>query len=168
VRLAEDSLRIEPLSAMHDRTAFDCGNEHLNRYLRTLASQDVRRRVARVFVAVMPVEPSRIVGFFTLSAAWIAASDLPPETAKRLPRHPVPAAPIGRLAVDRSFARRGFGSILLADAVKKTITAAEAVAITVVVVDPIDETARAFYQAFGFRSLLGPKPHMFLALPRAD
>src|SRR6202040_2060836 len=108
-----------------------------------------RRGVARVFVAVTPEEPKRIAGFFTLSAAWVLASDLPPEVAKRLPRHPIPAALVGRLAVDNSFARRGLGSILLADAVKKTMTAAETVAMTVVVVDPIDDSARAFSSAFG-------------------
>jgi len=97
----------------------------------------------------------------------VVASDLPPEVAKRLPRHPIPAALVGRLAVDRGFARRGLGSILLADAVKKTMTAAETVAMTVVIVDPIDETARAFYAAFGFRCLQGPRQQMFLTLPGA-
>lgn len=94
--------------------------------------------------------------------------NLPPEVAKRLPRHPIPAALVGRLAVDNSFARRGLGSILLADAVKKTMTAAETVAMTVVVVDPIDDSARAFYSAFGFRSLQGPQQRMFLTLPRTN
>jgi len=114
----------------------------------------------------MPEEPKRIAGFFTLSAAWVVASDLPPEVGKRLPRHPIPAALVGRLAVDAGFARRGLGSILLADAVKKTIAAAETVAMTVVIVDPIDDAARAFYGALGFRSLQGPQQRMFLTLPR--
>jgi GNAT superfamily N-acetyltransferase len=165
VRLSDRSVRIEPLGSDHDRAAFDCGNESLDRYIRTQASQDTRRGIARVFVAVTPEEPRRIAGFFTLSAAWVIASDLPPETAKRLPRHPIPAALVGRLAVDRGFARRGLGSILLADAVKKTMAAAEKVAMTVVVVDPIDDDARAFYAAFGFRSLQGPRQQMFLMLP---
>jgi ribosomal protein S18 acetylase RimI-like enzyme len=116
----------------------------------------------------MPEEPKRIAGFFTLSAAWVVASDLPPEVAKRLPRHPIPAALVGRLAVDSGFARRGLGGILLADAVKKTMAAAETVAMTVVIVAPIDDAARAFYAAFGFRSLQGPRRHMFLTLPRTS
>jgi GNAT superfamily N-acetyltransferase len=167
VKLSDNSVRIEPLGSSHDRTAFSCASDDLDRYIRTQASQDTRRGVARVFVAIMPEEPKRIAGFFTLSAAWVATSDLPPEVAKRLPRHPIPAALVGRLAVDRAFARRGLGSILLADAVKKTMAAAETVAMTVVIVDPIDDTARAFYAAFGFRSLRGPQQQMFLTLPRA-
>jgi ribosomal protein S18 acetylase RimI-like enzyme len=165
VRLADASVRIAPLAPDHDRAAFGCGNEILDRYFKTQASQDMRRGIARVFVATTPEEPRRVAGFFTLSAAWVVASDLPPEVAKRLPRHPIPAALIGRLAVDSRFARRGLGSILLADAVKKTIAAAATVAMTVAIVDPIDDAARAFYAAFGFRSLQGPRQQMFLTLP---
>jgi hypothetical protein len=37
---------------------------------------------------------------------------------------------------------------------------------TVVIVDPIDDAARAFYAAFGFCGLQGPRQQMFLTLPR--
>jgi GNAT superfamily N-acetyltransferase len=167
MKLADNSFRIEPLGADHDRAAFSCGNESLDRYVRTQASQDARRGVARIFVAVMPEEPKRFAGFYTLGAAWVTASELPADVAKRLPRHPIPAALVGRLAVDLGFARRGLGSILLADTVKKTMAAAETVAMAVVIVDPIDDAARAFYSAFGFRSLQEPKSYMFLMVPRA-
>lgn len=160
------SIRIGPLGNVHDRAAFSCGKEPLDRYIRQQATQDIRRGVASVFVAVTPELPERILGFFTLSAASIVPSDLPPETAKQLPRHPVPAALIGRLAVDRSVARRGLGAILLAEAMQKAMIAAEIVAMSAIVVDPIDDEARSFYSAFGFRSLHGPQQRMFLALAR--
>jgi ribosomal protein S18 acetylase RimI-like enzyme len=96
----------------------------------------------------------------------VVASDLPAVLAKRLPRRPIPAARVERLAVDNSFGRRGLGSILLVDAMKRAMAAAETVAMTVVVVDPINDAARAFCTAFGFRSLQGPQPRMFLTLPR--
>jgi GNAT superfamily N-acetyltransferase len=165
VKFADGSVRIEPLVPGHDRAAFSCGNAVLDRYLREQATQDSRRNVARVFVAVTPDRPERIAGYFTLSATSVAASDLAPELAKRLPRYPIPAALIGRLAVDRSFGRRGLGSILVADAIGKAMAAMETLAITVVVVDPIDEDARAFYAAFGFRELEGQQRRMFSMLP---
>ena len=71
-------------------------------------------------------------------------------------------------AVASAFARRGLGSILLADAVKKTMAAARTGAMTVVIVDPIDDAARAFYGTFGFRSLQGQRQQMFLTMPRAS
>jgi GNAT superfamily N-acetyltransferase len=166
VKFADGSVRIEPLAATHDRGTFRCGHESLDRYIREQATQDIRRGVSRVYVAVSPDEPNRLLGFFTLSAASVTAVDLPPDVAKRLPRHPIPAALMGRIAVDRDFARRGLGGILLADAIKKAAMAARMVAMTVVVVDPIDEVARAFYSAFGFQSLQGPQTRMFLSLPR--
>jgi|GEM_PF-6809215 len=42
--------------------------------------------------------------------------------------------------------------------------AARTVAIMAIAVDPIDDRARQFYTAFGFRSLLGPDRQMFLTL----
>jgi GNAT superfamily N-acetyltransferase len=166
MKFAEGSVRIVRLGSHHDRTAFSCGKEPLDRYLAQQASQDSRRGVASVFVAVLAERPERILGYFTLSAASVVPSDLPPETAKRLPRHPIPAALIGRLAVDQEFAGRGLGGILLADAIRKAMTAAEMVAMATIVVDPIDEQAASFYAAFGFRSLQGPQRRMFLTLPR--
>jgi GNAT superfamily N-acetyltransferase len=166
VRIAAGSIRIEPLAPSHDRAAFACGNAALDTYLHRQATQDFRRGVASIFVAVTPEERQRVLGFFTLSAAAIVPADLPAEIAKRLPRHPVPAALIGRLAVDRSIAGRGLGGILLADAIQKAAVAAETVAMAAIVVDPIDDAARSFYAAFGFGSLQGPQRRMFLALPR--
>ena len=113
-----------------------------------------------MFVAVSIDGPQRILGYFTLSAATVVPAD-----EKRLPRHAIPAALVGRLAVEASVARRGLGGLLLADAVKKAAVAAETVAMAVMVVDPIDERAEAFYAAFGFECLNGPRRRMFLALP---
>jgi ribosomal protein S18 acetylase RimI-like enzyme len=166
VRFGAGSVRIEPLGTQHDRASFACGNETRDRYLKERATQDIRRGLARLFVATPLDDPTHILGFFTLSATAIVAADLPPEVAKRLPRYPIPAALIGRLAVDRGSAGRGLGGILLMDAIEKAKVAARTIAITVLVVDPIDDTAQSFYEAFGFHSLQGPQRRMFLTLPQ--
>lgn len=158
------SIQIEFLEQRHDRSLFSCGNEALDRYIREQANQDVRRGVARVFVAVLADHPDRILAFFTLSAATVIASDLSAAMEKRMPRHPIPAALIGRLAVDMSVQGKGLGGVLLADAVKKTRLAAETVAMAVMIVDPIDEKARDFYAAFGFQDMQGPQKRMFTAI----
>lgn len=159
------SVRIEPLSDFHDRNAFSCGNDGLDRYLRQQAGQDSRRGIASVFVASEVDRPPKVLGYFTLSAAAIAPQNLPIELARRLPRQMMPAALIGRLAVDSSVARRGLGSVLLVNAINRAMFAAETVAMWAVVVDPIDDTARAFYAAFGFRTLAGSS-RMFLTFSR--
>ena len=45
-------LTIEGLAPHHDRKDFSCGVDSLDRYLRTQASQDVRRKANAVFVLV--------------------------------------------------------------------------------------------------------------------
>ncbi|RME68582.1 MAG: GNAT family N-acetyltransferase [Alphaproteobacteria bacterium] len=164
MRFKDGSIVIEPLAAHHDRASFTCSNETLDHYIREQAGQDTRRGIARVFVAVAVDDPHRILGFFTLSATSVTALHLPVEVAKRLPRHPVPAALLGRLAVDRSVAGCGLGGILLADAVKRTLVAAQTLAAAVIVVDPIGDAAQSFYANHGFRSLEGPERRMFLML----
>src|SRR5271157_5804280 len=105
--------RFEPLSAAHDRTLFHCGEEALDRYLRTQANQDIRRHVANCFVAI-EAATGAIAAYYTLSAASIPVMDLPVDVSKRLPRYPtLPAVLIGRFAVDRAFQGRGLGAAVL-------------------------------------------------------
>lgn len=144
------SVRIAGLDRDHDRAGFDCGAESLDRYFRERARQDEMRGIARVFVATGIDDPRSVLGFYTLSAALISPAHLAPGVARRMPRHAVPAALVGRLAVDRRHAGHGLGRILLADAVLRTDVASEAIGIAVIVVDPLDGRARDFYRAFGF------------------
>ena len=95
----ESPLTVEPLGPHHDRASFSCGELSLDRYIRRQASQDARRRVARVFVASGD-PPERVADYYTLSAAGFEKDNLPAELARRLPHYPVPADVIERLAVD--------------------------------------------------------------------
>ena len=93
-------LLIEPLGIDHDRVAFCCGIEVLDCYLKTQASQDVRKHVAAAFVLVDREERQKVLGFYTLSATSIRLTDLPPQIVKKLPKYPnLPATLLGRLAV---------------------------------------------------------------------
>lgn len=68
-------LRIEPLSERHDRMAFSCGVEPLDRTFKTQARQDVRRRIASCFV--LTDEPvATPLGFYTLAAASVLLSSV--------------------------------------------------------------------------------------------
>ena len=92
-----DGLVIEPLGKRHERAAFSCGIPELDRYLARQAGQHVRRRIARVFVCRRGGADS-VIGYYTLSALLIELMSLPDRLSRRLPRHPVPCALIGRLA----------------------------------------------------------------------
>ena len=145
----EAPLTVEPLGPHHDRASFSCGEPSLDRYIRRQASQDARRRVARVFVA--PGDASgRIAGYYTLSAASFEKDNLPADLARRLPHYPVPAAVIGRLAVDLRSQGSGLGETLLLDAIHRIVRAGDTIGVYAVVVDALHDRAGAFYERYGF------------------
>jgi GNAT superfamily N-acetyltransferase len=158
-----DPLKIEPLGSNHDRAAFSCGEPSLDAYIQRQASQDVRRRVAQVFIAVGG-QPDIIVGYYTLGAASFEKKDLPDALARKLPHYPVPAAMLGRLAVHRDHQGRGLGEFLLVDAVHRVLRASTALAIYAVIVDAIDERAVSFYERYQFRRFPDMPRRLFVPL----
>jgi GNAT superfamily N-acetyltransferase len=150
--VAAASFRTEPLdSKRHDRAGFTCGVEALDRYLKTQAAQDMRRKANAVFVMVPKEQPSRIVGYFTLGALAIDQGQVPEAARTHVPRYPlVSATLIGRLAIAKERQRQGLGAMLLALALGKAYRNADVVGSSMVVVDAIDEPAARFYQAHGF------------------
>ena len=72
----------EPLGKHHDRKPFTCGVPELDEYLRERASQDIRRRVAAVFVMVPEDAPNRIAGFYALSSASTCSRNCPKKPSR--------------------------------------------------------------------------------------
>ena len=160
-----EKLVIEPLRSNHNRQHFSCGVESLDGYLKKQAKQDIKRRIARVFIATKAGDSSNtILGFYTLSTVAIELTQLPDELACKLPRHPIPAALIGRLATSVSARGKGIGKMLLMDAIKRTLTVSEDIAIYAMVVDAIDEQAERFYEQYGFSRLAVDGRRLFLPL----
>lgn len=162
--IVSDKLIIAPFGPDHEKSAFRSGNAALDRYIARQAGQDMRRRTSRVFVANSPTAPDEIVGYYTLSALSIELGSLPAKLAKKLPKHPVPAALLGRLAVAESKKGLGVGRLMLADAVKRCMAAQKEIAIYAMAVDPIDDEANEFYRYFGFVPLDTDTGRLFLPL----
>lgn len=153
-----------PLSTAHNRNDFDCGNAMLNNYLRQQARQDVKRNLAACFV--LPDVVNNIKGFYTLSNAGIQKDLLPEDLKKKLPLSYInlPATLLGRLAVNKVFARQGIGELILIDALKRSYyTSLQNLASMAVIVDPIDENAIKFYRKYGF-VILPDSGKMFLPM----
>jgi ribosomal protein S18 acetylase RimI-like enzyme len=158
------NLVITPLDPKHDRPGFQCGVDALDRYFKNQAKQDIRRRISRIFVATKPDNPKVVIGYYTLSTLSIELNQLPEKLARKLPKHPVPAALIGRLAVSNAAQGKGVGKMLLADAIKRTLAVSDQIAIYAMVVDTINENAIGFYEQFGFTRLSDDSPRLFLPL----
>jgi len=159
-------MRIEPLDkAKHDRAAFCCEHELLNIYIREQANQDVRKRVAAVYI--LTPDGKTIAGYYTLSQYAIDAGQLPDELARklRIPRYDkVPATLFGRLARDKEFRGASLGEILLMSALRRALEHSRHVASFAVVVDAKDEKAKIFYQSYGFIELPGHPYRLFIPM----
>lgn len=155
--------QVEPLTRRHQREGFDCGEPALNEYLARQALQDMGRGVSRVFVA-RPSSGQNVLGYYTLSAASFRKHDLPSEQARRLPHYPVPAAILGRLAIDQSTQGQGLGKYLLIDAFHRVLQASETLAVYAIVVDAKNDKARAFYKRYGFIGFPQTPSRLFIPL----
>ncbi len=164
-KVSSEEFRVERLSERHDRSAFTCGIEALDRYLREHAGQDQRRRLSATFVLV-DVANGAVAGFYSLAASAVEPSSLPEPMAKRLPRRPLPVTLIGRLAVDLGYRGRELGRRLLADALVRAAVASRDIGAVAVIVDAKDDTARAFYERHGFQRFADDPLRLFI--PMAD
>jgi predicted GNAT family N-acyltransferase len=147
------------LADYHDRSSFDCGVEPLNRYLRQQASQDAKRHVATIFVAV--TKEGVIAGYYSLATAGVLQIILPEELQKKMPRYNMlPAVLMGRLAVDLKHRKCGLGLRLLMDAFALSLSSPFAWALFLT--DAKDDAARSFYEHFGFKRLRDNPLHLYI------
>ncbi|MBM4394344.1 MAG: GNAT family N-acetyltransferase [Deltaproteobacteria bacterium] len=153
---------VELLDRHVDRSAFACGVEALDRYLRQQASQDARRGFAAVYVVLG--EDSRVLGYYSLSMAGVPIDRVPSELRSKMPRYPsVPAIRLGRLAVSLDARGRRLGEFLLIDALRRALR--NEVAWAAFIVDAKGGSARGFSLDYGFLPFSDDPNHLFL--PRA-
>jgi ribosomal protein S18 acetylase RimI-like enzyme len=160
-------LVVETLGRSHDRRGFSCGCGPLDEYLHRRALQDQRRRASVCHVLVSPVEPARIIGYYTLSSYTLRLASLPSALVGKLPGYPdVPCALLGRLAIDTAFRGRRLGEFLLVDAMHRCFTrVASQMAVYALVTHAKNEAAAAFYRRYEFIPL--PATPLTLFLPMA-
>lgn len=154
---------IELLDKKHNRKDFDCGKELLNDYLKTQARQDVKRKLSACFV-LADSETKVIQGYYTLSNNSIPLSSFSEQIQNKLPKSykSIPTTLLGRLAIDKKYQGNGIGKILLIDALKRSYGISNEIGSFGIIVDPIDDEAKSFYQKYDFIELPDSKK-MFIA-----
>lgn len=140
-------LWVERLDSRHNLVAFDSGNDALDAWLRRHALAAQQMDSVRTFVLAGGAE---IVGYFSLTMGAVRRADVPAKLVRGIPAYPVGMVLLARLAVDRRSQGRGIGAVALAEALRKAVTAGEAAAARLVVVDAIDDNAAGFYRHHGF------------------
>ena len=163
-RLIQGEYAINPFERKHDRKMFCCGNDALDRYLREQASQDVKKRVAAIYV-LTEASGNTVMGYYSLTSGSVDIGEWPETLKKKLPLYPVvPVTLLGRLAVDKKHHGKRLGEYLLMDALWRCSTAAKKIASVAVIVDAIDHKARRFYEHYDFRMFPKQSDRLFLQM----
>jgi GNAT superfamily N-acetyltransferase len=151
--------QIVKLQRSHALDRFDCGVASLNNFLKQYALTNQSSGGAQTYVAVVG---DVVIGYYSLATGQMTHEEAPPRVAKGMPRHPIPVMLLARLAIDLSWHGRGLGAALLADAMRRTLQAADIAGIRALVVHAKDDKARRFYEHFDFDT--SPKDPLHLSI----
>ncbi len=140
---------IIPYNRNFIRDHFSCGKQSLDNYILRNVTQDVKAGACTCFVIIDDKE--RVIAYYTLATESIPLDDAPGELQRKINYPHIPVILLGRLAVDKKFRNKGYGKLLLADSLKRSLKVAkEHVGSVAVIVDPIDQDAENFYTKYGF------------------
>jgi GNAT superfamily N-acetyltransferase len=159
-------LWMERLSRGHPRKAFRSGVDEVDNWLATkaLQNQDKHLSVTRVLLD----EAGVIAGYYTLATGQVDFGDVPAEVVRGLPRRRLPVAVLAWLGVSHARQGEGLGRLLLAQALRDCYAAGKTFAFIAVILDCINDAAKAFYQRFDFRELPGHPYRLVLSAARLD
>ncbi len=157
---------LESLRRGHARRQFKCGQPQVDSWLATKAMQHQDKHLSVTKVLLNDTEA--IAGFFTLATGQVDFGDLPEDVAKRMPRRALPVAVVAWLGIDQRFQGQGLGKRLLAQALRDCHAAGQTFAFVAVILDCLDDQAKAFYKRWDFRELPGHPYRLFLSSQSLD
>ncbi len=137
----------EPLSAHHILDDFECGNDTLNDWLKRRAIKNEASGASRTYVVC---RQGHVIAYYTLATGAVQCKHVPGRIRRNMPNL-IPVMVFGRLAVHLDWQKKGLGGDLLADAVKRTMQAADIAGIRAFVVHALSDEARQFHERFGFQ-----------------
>lgn len=153
--------RLEALERRHARENFRSGQPQVDRWLREQALQSQLKRLSSTRVLIGP--DSEIGGYYTLATGQVDFGELPPELAKKLPKRGLPVAVLAWLGVAEGLHGHRLGTMLLAQSLDDCFEAGETFPFVAVVLDCVDEPAKAFYSRWDSRELPGRPMRLFLS-----
>jgi GNAT superfamily N-acetyltransferase len=161
-----EGFRLEMLRREHPRKAFRSGQTQVDDWLAPWAFQHQDKHLSATRVLLDGSGP--LAGYYTLATGQVDFSELPPEVVRKLPRRQLPVAVLAWLGVDQRFQGRGLGRLLLAQALRDCHNAGRTFAFIAVILDCVDDAAKAFYQRYDFQELPGHPYRLFLSTQQLD
>jgi GNAT superfamily N-acetyltransferase len=158
----------EPISKLHDREAFDCGEEALNEFLRRYARKSHELGGAKTFLAIDDSDNHTILGFYSLSPASVSYATTPEIVRHGLARHDVPAFRLARLGVHRQVQGQGLGGQLLLAAGKRCLRASAEIGGVALLIDAKNEKVARWYAGYGAVPMLDTPLSLLLPLTTVE
>lgn len=137
----------ESLNTQHRIQNFDCGISTLNIWLKHRVIKNDISGASRTYVVC---HQNHVVAYYTLATGAVRCADAPGRIRRNMPDS-IPVMVLGRLAVHLDWQKKDLGSDLLADAVKRTLQAADIAGIRAFVLHALSDEAKKFYEQFGFQ-----------------
>jgi GNAT superfamily N-acetyltransferase len=128
-------------------------------HTKALQHQDKRLSATKVLID----QDRAVAGFYTLATGQVDFGDLHSDLAKKLPRRALPVAILAWLGVSVTLQGQRLGNLLLAQALRDCYEAGQTFAFVAVILDCVDDRARAFYQRWDFAQLPGHPYRLFLS-----
>jgi GNAT superfamily N-acetyltransferase len=135
-----------PMRDRHDCSAFACGRETLDAWLKQRALGNQASGASRTFVVC---DPGRVIAYYALASSAVASKCATGRLRRNMP-DPVPVVVLARLAADGPYQGLGLGRALMQDAGRRVPGAADAIGIRGLLVHGIDQSAKTFYERLGF------------------
>ncbi|MBI4827964.1 MAG: GNAT family N-acetyltransferase [Nitrospinae bacterium] len=153
----------QPLTSDHQLDDFACGETDLDEWLKRRALVNQINGASRTFVVADA--DHHVFGYYSLASGAVARKTATGKVRRNMPE-PIPVMVLGRLAVDRRVQGMQCGAALLKDAVERTMAVSKNVGVRALLVHALNDSARGFYQHFGFQE--SPIDRMTLMLRLED
>jgi GNAT superfamily N-acetyltransferase len=156
--------------ALHDRSGFSCGFTSIDNFLNSSLSDQIRAGMVVAYVATAGDDPA-VLGFHTLGAMAVRA-DLGPGAWQRAGVPDVPVIYLRADAVRQDMQRRGLGTALMVDAMRRCRDIADRIGAAAIILDVLRDAhvgrRRTFSADLGFRTLADPENAERMFIPMAD
>ncbi len=139
---------IQQLNKEHERKSFDCGQPKINDFLKQQANQSAKKHYSQTHVLINNKHPERIIGFYTLTSILI---DKPMQHQINI-KYPFDlfGVNLARMGIDTEFQNNSLSSLLIIDALEKTIIVNNKMGCQGLFLDAKNLELITYYKKFGF------------------
>jgi ribosomal protein S18 acetylase RimI-like enzyme len=133
----------------------------MNVFLQHNALDQTKKGVSRTFILrdEKGDDPNRALGYFSTSVAHLKSEEMPKVVSSKMT---IPVFVLLRLAIDKEFQGRGYGSKLFIHILHQLTQLASQTGVYALVLEPLNEQVRGFYERFGLCSLPGDLARMYI------